>query len=307
MVLDGVVDPKRVWYQANLDQDPAFEHAIRVWFAWVARYDSVYRLGKTEAAVRKRWYAEQDALRRRPAGGDIGPAEWTDLFVSAAYYQSTWTDEAALFASWVHDRDVDVLRYTYQTSDDYGDDNGFAVYNAVQCTDAKAPTKWRTWRTDAKRVAARSPFLTYSNLWFNAPCHSWPVRAGTPSKVDGRRAPKILLVNQTGDAATPYAGAKVVRRLFPRSVLLAEPGGTTHAGSLGGNRCTDDVVARYLKTGATVRRHRGTGADVTCAPLPKPTPSRVQVTELGRSARTPAPASDPFSLQAVLQAAQAPR
>jgi pimeloyl-ACP methyl ester carboxylesterase len=32
MVLDSNVDPRRVWYQANLDQDVAFQKTIEIWF-----------------------------------------------------------------------------------------------------------------------------------------------------------------------------------------------------------------------------------------------------------------------------------
>src|SRR5206468_3753046 len=46
-VFDSNVDPRYVWYVANLHQDVAFERNVNIWFGWVARYDSVYHLGKT--------------------------------------------------------------------------------------------------------------------------------------------------------------------------------------------------------------------------------------------------------------------
>jgi hypothetical protein len=57
MVLDSNVDPGKVWYQANLDQDVDFDRVINIWFGWVARYDEVYHLGDTRAEVRRLWYA----------------------------------------------------------------------------------------------------------------------------------------------------------------------------------------------------------------------------------------------------------
>jgi pimeloyl-ACP methyl ester carboxylesterase len=51
MVLDANVDPRRVWYDANLDQDVAFETVIDLFFAWVAKYDSAYGLGDSAAEV----------------------------------------------------------------------------------------------------------------------------------------------------------------------------------------------------------------------------------------------------------------
>src|SRR5947209_13971725 len=80
MVLDSNVDPRKVWYQANLDQDVAFEKNIKIWFGWLAKYDSVYHLGTTEDAVEKLFYKIQYDLRSQPAEGKIGPDEWTDIF-----------------------------------------------------------------------------------------------------------------------------------------------------------------------------------------------------------------------------------
>ena len=51
MVLDANVDPRGVWYAANLDQDTAFDRNINIWFGWLAKYDSVYHLGATQKAV----------------------------------------------------------------------------------------------------------------------------------------------------------------------------------------------------------------------------------------------------------------
>ena len=36
MVLDSNVDPRHVWYAANLDQDIAFDRNINIWFGWLA-------------------------------------------------------------------------------------------------------------------------------------------------------------------------------------------------------------------------------------------------------------------------------
>ena len=49
MVLDSTVDPARAWYTDNIDQDYAFQGRLDAFFAWTAKYDSVYRLGATQA------------------------------------------------------------------------------------------------------------------------------------------------------------------------------------------------------------------------------------------------------------------
>ena len=146
MVLDSNVDPRKVWYQANLDQDIAFERNIHIWFAWVAKYDSVYHLGKTEAAVERLWYAEQNKLQVKPAGGKVGPDEWIDIFLYAGYYQQTWLDLGNLFSTWVHAHDVKALVAEYRSAEAPGDDNGFAMYAAVSAATSSGRPAGRSGR-----------------------------------------------------------------------------------------------------------------------------------------------------------------
>ena len=272
MVLDSNVDPRKVWYQANLDQDPAFEKVLTKWWAWIAKYDSVYHLGSTESAVENLWYDTRDKLEPDPAGGVVGPAEWTDIFTPAGYSQFTWVDLGNLFSDWVHQADPQPLVDAYSTANGVGD-NEYAMYLAVQCTDAPWPSSWTTWRRDNTRIAKAAPFLTWANAWYNAPCRVWPAPVGQPVKVNGRAAPPILLIDETLDAATPFTGSLTVRKLFPRSSLIALPGGTNHAASLFGDTCLDTKIAAYLASGALPERKSGDRADVTCAPLPTPVPT----------------------------------
>jgi hypothetical protein len=92
-------------------------------------------------------------------------------------------------------------------------------------------------------------------------------------QVNGSRISNALLIDETLDAATPFPGSLEVRKLFPHSVLLAEPGGTTHADSLSGNLCVDGTIADYLTTGALPARNNSAPWDKTCAPLPVPDPT----------------------------------
>lgn len=271
MVLDGNVDPRDIWYDANLEQNKAFQVTIRVWFAWIAQYDSVYHLGDTAAKVEKVYNRVQNSLVAHPAGGQIGPAEWNDIFFDPGYYVYGWVEDAQAFADWANNADPQGIIDLY--SGNVGDDNGYAVYLAVQCTDAKWPPSWQTWAHDAVRLDRTAPFATWANTWFNAPCLTWPAKAQKQVRVDGARAPGILLVNETLDAATPYAGALEVRSRFPRSRLIEGVGGTTHAGSLSGVACTDDRIAAYLADGTLPPRKPGRQSDVKCPPVPAPVPA----------------------------------
>ncbi|MEU4219768.1 alpha/beta hydrolase [Actinoplanes sp. NPDC026623] len=275
MVLDGVVNPDRVWYDSNLDQDRAFDRNIKIYFGWLAEHDKQYHLGRTGATVEKLFYAEQAKMARKPAGGVIGPDELTDVFLQAGYYVFGWDSVATAFSSWVNGSDPAPLRKLFDASNsqEKGADNGYAVYLGVQCTDTRWPMSWEKWRTDNWRVHKAAPFETWGNAWYNAPCLTWAGKAGTPVRVEGTKVPPILLISETLDAATPFSGALEVRKRFPRSALIEGVGGTTHAGSLFGNACVDNVIADYLASGELPRRVKANRADKRCKPLSPPDPS----------------------------------
>ncbi|PRY25767.1 alpha/beta hydrolase [Pseudosporangium ferrugineum] len=283
MVFDGNVDPRRVWYAANLDQDVAFDKNMDTYFAWVARYDSLYHLGKSGKTVKQKYYATLQKLRKAPAGGLIGPDEWNDIFVSAGYYVFDWTVIAQAFSGWVNDGDAELLLALYPEAGDPGADNGYAMYLATQCTDVQWPLSWTKWKYDNWRVYAKAPFITWNNAWFNAPCRTWGGKVGKPVTVNGKKAPPILLIGETNDAATPYTGSLEVRKRFPRSVLVEGVGGTTHSGSLNGVACTDDTIAAYLDTGALPERVPGNRSDKQCVPVPAPDPTAAAARSLSTS------------------------
>jgi pimeloyl-ACP methyl ester carboxylesterase len=282
MVFDGTVDPRNVWYEANLDQDTAFDRNINIWFKWVAKYDSTYHLGTSGASVRKKFYATRNALYAKPVtapGGvhgdsdKLGGSEWTDAFLYAGYYESTWTDLAATFSAFVNQGDVAALEASYLDASGFGDDNGYAVYLGVQCTDTSWPKSWKKWRNDNNRIARKDPFLTWSNAWYNESCRHWPAPARTPKKIDGSEVKSVLMLNETLDAATPYPGSLQVRKLFPNASLVATQGGTTHSNSLNGYQCVDGKIARYLYNGKLPKRTKGNHADAYCKAIPKPKPA----------------------------------
>ena len=283
-VLDANVDPRKVWYNANLDQDVAFEKVMKLFFAWIAKYDRVYHLGATGAVVEKNFYAERDRLAKAPAGGVVGGSEWTDIFLTAGYSQAAWEGLASLWATYESAHGAQPLVDEYAASAGVGDDNGYAIYNAVQCTDTQWPTRWAQWQRDNTRVNRAAPYETWANAWYNAPCLYWPAKAGTRPVVNGAAAPPMLLLSETLDAATPFTGSLEVRRRFPRAVLIATRGGTTHANSLNGLACVDTRVAAYLATGRLPKRLAGHGADVTCTAAPQPVPTSVQSPAAARAA-----------------------
>ncbi|MFI8192744.1 alpha/beta hydrolase [Streptomyces sp. NPDC085946] len=291
LVLDSVVDPTEVWYDANLRQDEAFDDRHRAFLAWVARHDGTYRLGSDPEEVGAAWYAMRAALAAEPAGGTVGASELEDTFAPGAYYNGHWPRLAEAFAAYADGGDPGPLVRAYEDlgAVDASGDNGYSVYTAVQCRDAAWPRDWRQWRKDHRVTHEKAPFMTWNNAWYNAPCAFWPVPSRTPVDVAGDELPPALLFQATHDAATPYEGGVTLHHLLARSALVVEEGGGNHGVTLSGNACLDRHLAAYLADG-TVPRGGGT-ADAVCPALPGPKPS---------AARTPARSTPGATLHGML-------
>ena len=139
------------------------------------------------------------------------------------------------------------------------------------------------WKRDNWRVFQQAPYVTWNNAWYNAPCLFWPAAAHKPVTIDGSKVKSALLISETLDAATPFAGSLEVRRRFPNASLIALPGGTSHANSLFGDACLDNQIADYLLTGKLPVRKAGDRADAYCKPLPVPDPTLASATTLSAS------------------------
>jgi pimeloyl-ACP methyl ester carboxylesterase len=271
-VLDGVVNPNRVWYAANQDQNRAFDANMSAYWRYLGAHPEAFGLGTRWRAIERGYYRTLRQLDRTPAAnGRLGPSELADTMLAAGYNVRNWATLGREYADLVLRGRGEALLSRYRQAHP-ADDNSYAVYNAVQCTDTAWPGLVRTLR-DAWATHRRAPFLTWANTWYNAPCLSWQAPPRTKPPVSGRAVTsKILLVSETRDAATPYSGALAARSLFPSSSLIAGVGGTTHSSSLSGVACVDDAVAAYLRTGAVPTRLSGTRADLACPRLREPDP-----------------------------------
>jgi len=278
MVLDSTVDPEGVWWTDNIDQDYAFEGRMQAFFAWMAGYDSVYHLGATAAQVSNSWYAARADLEAHPVPGPsgqplIGPDEYDDTFLIGGYDNSYWPGLAAALSAYLNDHSTSQLVAQYD-QEGTQNENEFAVYNAVECSDVNWPRNWSAWNSATRQVYATAPFEAWDNAWFNAACAFWPVKGpAKPLQIRGAGLPGILMLQGTLDAATPYAGAQVAHRLLPSARMVVVEGGGNHGQSLADppNLCVNGYLNRYLATGALPDRPGLVNA--TCPAVADPTPN----------------------------------
>jgi pimeloyl-ACP methyl ester carboxylesterase len=276
MVLDSTVDPQGAWYADNIDQDYAFQGRMEAFFAWAAKYGSVYRLGATAAQVSSAWYKARAQLAARPLSGSsgpvVGPDEFDDTFVTGGYANAYWPGLASALSSYLHSGSGSQLIAQYH-QEGMQNENEFAVYNAVECGDVAWPRSWAKWDSDTRKVYATAPFEAWPNAWFNAACAFWPVRGpARPPRISGAGLPGILMIQGSLDAATPYAGAQAAHKLLPSARMVVVVGGGNHGQSLASppNTCVDGYLNRYLASGALPDKPGAVNA--ICPVLPPPAP-----------------------------------
>lgn len=291
---DSVVDPDtdKIWYEADLGRDVAFQTRWNDWQDWVAQNDAVFHLGDTRAAVEARYQQLRAKAKADPIGGVVGPAELIGFFQGAPYYDSSWVPVARTWAAYeAGDEQALVDAIAPDMSDLKGNaalENGNAVYSAVECADAKWPTSWTGWDRDNTRLHEQYPFLTWSNAWMNLPCATWRSQQSTPLEVgaEGGLAP-VLIIQSERDAATPYKGAVELHRRLAGSRLITERNAGSHGVTSLVNPCINTRVDAYLLTGKV------DAEDVTCAPHAAPVaPAPVAALTLDQGADADRPARE---------------
>ena len=273
LVLDGVVDPRGIWYEANQTQNVAFEKPIGRFFRWAARGHADLRLGRTATEVEKTYYRVLRQLARKRVN-NVGAADLSDVVLGAGYTNFLWPEVAQALSEIANKGTARKARRLY-TSDNPvvpRGDNGYVAYLATVCTDAPWPTDLGQIQADNEAQAQDYPFLTWGNGWFNAPCRTWPAPAAAARVEIAAYDGSALLINETFDGATPIEGAYEVRRRFTNSVLLEGVNGTTHSSSLSGVGCVDNRIGKYLAAGKLPERRSGDRADVRCPAVPAPPP-----------------------------------
>ena len=273
MVLDSTVDPTGVWYADNVAQDYAFQGRIEAFFAWVAKYDGTYHLGRTAAQVQAAWYRARNQLLAHPVNAAIGADEFDDTFLPGGYFYELWPGLAQALSSYLNAGQTANLVTQYQANGAQNE-NEFAVYNAVQCSDVNWPRSFAFWTSDTERIYRQVPYEAWDNAWFNAACAFWPVQGpARPLQIKGAGLPGILMLQGTLDAATPYAGAQDAHKLLPSARMVVVEGSGHHGQSFEqpSNSCVQGYVNAYLGTGALPEAPGLVNA--TCPAVPDPTPA----------------------------------
>ncbi|MEV3931965.1 MULTISPECIES: alpha/beta hydrolase [unclassified Streptomyces] len=257
-VLDAVVDPTEDSLQSSLGQAEGFQLALDNFTADCAGRDDCKLPGTTSEEVQE-WIADLLAkLEKKPVPG-LGERELTETqattgIASALYSKETWPlleqglDEADGGNGGLLLALADSLN---GRSEDGRYDNSNAANTAINCADSKQRYTLEQTRKALPEFRKASPVFGDYLGWGLMACTGWPVAGAwdTPEVSAPGSAP-ILVIGNTGDPATPYAGAKAMAAGLGKGVgIELTYKGEGHGAYNGGSTCVQRAVDSYLLAG----------------------------------------------------------
>jgi pimeloyl-ACP methyl ester carboxylesterase len=290
MIVDGVLDPI-AWSTGREWESYFFPFTTRLRSAEGSQ-DSLHEFFRTcdegglEACVlannaQSRYTSVIERIREEPVNiitndGSEYVLDYTSIVLitlRALYMPESWPDLASLIAAIEEDPATnDITQRYHDLRQSLGLDSeqpavsvpqpivGFA---GVSCSDSDNPFLYENWTWAAELSDSFYEYFGSLWTWNSSICHSWPgtkeSRYAGEFKVETGNP--VLVVNTLFDPATPYHGAKKVKKLLTNSRLLTVNGwGHT---SLFTSECANNIVSDYLLTGSLPAKGTSCDPDVT--------------------------------------------
>ncbi|MEU5655390.1 alpha/beta hydrolase [Streptomyces sp. NPDC047737] len=257
-VLDAVVDPTEDSLESSIGQAEGFQLALDNFTADCAERDDCKLPGATSKEVQD-WIARLLAdLEKKPVPG-LGERELTQTqattgIASALYSQETWP----LLEQGLDEADGDngglllaLADSLNGRSEDGSYDNSNAANTAVNCADSEQRFTLEQTRQALPRFREASPVFGDYLGWGLMACTGWPVEGAWDSPdVSAPGSAPILVIGNTGDPATPYAGAKAMAAELGKGVgVELTYKGEGHGAYNSGSTCVQKAVDGYLLEG----------------------------------------------------------
>ena len=254
MILDGAVDPNADPIEADIRQAAAFQQAFNDYAADCAK-DPSCPLGTDPAKAVDVYKQLVDPLVDKPAKTqDPRGLGYSDALVGTIlplYSPSLWRHLTDALTELQQGRGDTMLALSdlYMGRDPQGRyNNSTDVRVAVNCVDQPPVTDRDKTVEEDRRTREVAPFMSYGEFTGHAPlgtCAFWPVPpTSEPHEISVKDLPPILVVSTTNDPATPYqAGVDLAKQL---GGTLLTYDGTQHTVVFQGNKCVDDIAAKYL-------------------------------------------------------------
>ncbi|WP_405902812.1 alpha/beta hydrolase [Streptomyces sp. NBC_00656] len=258
-VLDAVVDPTEDAEQSSLGQAEGFQLALDNFAEDCAdRGDACKLPGSTAEEVEQGVSGLLDRLEEKPVPG-IGSRKLTQTqattgIAAALYSKETWP----LLEQGVDEADggngallLALADSLNGRSEDGRYDNSAAANTAINCADSKERFTLDETKEKLPAFHDASPVFGDYLGWGLMACTGWPVAGAwdTPD-VSAKGAAPVLVIGNTGDPATPYAGAKAMAEELGEGVGVEMTyKGEGHGAYNSGSACVQKAVGGYLLDG----------------------------------------------------------
>jgi pimeloyl-ACP methyl ester carboxylesterase len=254
MILDGAVDPNADQIEEEIRQAAAFQKAFDNYAADCATSPDC-PLGTDPAKAVDVYKSLVDPLVEHPAKTrDPRGLSYNDAIVGTIlplYSPSLWRHLTQALSELREGTGDTMLAMAdlYMGRDENGHyNNSTDVRVAVNCVDKPHITDRAKVVEEDRRTREVAPFLSYGEFTGLAPldtCAFWPVPAtGDQHEIKVTGLPPILVVSTTNDPATPYQAGVDLAKQLGGTLLTFD--GTQHTVVFQGNKCVDDIAARYL-------------------------------------------------------------
>ncbi|WP_046497178.1 alpha/beta hydrolase [Streptomyces odonnellii] len=258
-VLDAVVDPNQNAEQGSLGQTKGFQLALTNFEKdCIARGPACKLPGTTPKQIEGFITGLLDRLDKKPIAG-LGARKLTQTQATNGIAQSLYSKEFWPYLEQGLD-EADggngALLLALSDAMNGRDENGNysnlqAANTAINCVDSKE--RYTVAQTRAKLPEFRKASPVFGDFlgWGLMSCSKWPVPGQwTHPDVSAPGAPPILVIGNTGDPATPYAGARAMAHALGKGVgVEITYHGQGHGSYDSGNPCVQGAVNGYLLDG----------------------------------------------------------
>lgn len=256
LVLDGAVDLSLSTDDKTLTQIGGFELALNNFVADCRQRNcplNVRTNGNPMAAIDQLLAKVKEAPLAAPfADRPAGPGETFLGLITPLYSKGAWPRLAIAVDNALNGDATEIVRL----ADAYLDRNFDGSYAnsqeanlAVNCLDqdpSQLPTQFKDFPAAAAKFAQTSPHFGAA-VANGLTCIYWPATPDPLQPPTGAGAPPILVVDTTGDPATPYPWGVSVSKQLQSAVLLTY-NGDGHTAYDSGDACVDSAVNTYLLT-----------------------------------------------------------
>ncbi|MEY9863097.1 pimeloyl-ACP methyl ester carboxylesterase [Catenulispora sp. GAS73] len=225
---------------------------------WLARHDDLYGFGTTADEAQ----ASFDALRAAVAAQGRGSS--LDVMQAQALYNADgWPQWAGVLKALRADP-TQATKLLPAVRVPTGKANSGA-YWAVTCADTPWSHDPGYWVSEGDRLGAAYPLAGAEST--EEPCAFYPYTSQHPVLPGADNLPRMLMVQDEFDPATPVEGAIEDARESDQAMVFVQDGGN-HIAYDTGNACVDAHVNDYLVNG-------GVPTSVVCEAMPLPLDNRV--------------------------------